>query len=47
VLLAVPVAVAAAIGFGTSLSGATDTVNGTVDNLVGGVNDTLDSLLGQ
>jgi hypothetical protein len=32
---------------GGSTAGATDTVNGTVDNEVGGVNDTLDSLLGQ
>ncbi len=32
---------------GGSTSGTTDAVNGTVDNVVGGVNDTLNGLLGR
>jgi hypothetical protein len=31
---------------GGSTGGATDAINGTVDNLVGGVNNTLNGLLG-
>jgi hypothetical protein len=32
---------------GGSTGGATDAVNGTVDNVVGGVNNTLNGLLGK